>query len=30
MMEETLKGATGELSVENMVEYVTKSIFDVI
>lgn len=29
MMEEMLKDSTGELSVPNMVEYVTRSIFDV-
>lgn len=29
MMEEMLRDAKGELSVPNMVEYVTRSIFDV-
>lgn len=29
MMEEMLKDTEGELSVPNMVEYVTRSIFDV-
>lgn len=29
MMEEMLKDSKGELSVNNMIEYVTRSIFDV-
>lgn len=30
MMDDMLKGNDGELSVDNMVDYITRSIFDVI